>query len=302
MNKIQPDLVHLNEIGMFSLAKSLKKNFDFPIVMHARTVPNRRHKFLINRFTKKSNKYVDCLICITKSVANLYPKVKNKKVIYNPIHLEKVQLDNIPSIDYQSQKMRVLFLANFYKQKGIQETLESAIELKDNSNIEFVVIGSNTKPNAYFRSVIGVTLDILNIYPNYEKRLKSAKRDLGLENLSLLGQIDDISEEIKKCHLLIAPMHLNGTPRSVFEAGVYGIPSILALYNRIDDLVEDGKNGFVIEEKNVAELTDKILLLQQDRTLLESMGKAARSKYRKVCDQTEVTELVNSVYLECLSH
>lgn len=302
IHDIQPDLVHLNEIGMFSLAKALKTKFSFPVVMHARTVPNRRHKFIIRRFTKLANQYVDFLICITKSVANLYPQIKNKEVVYNPIHLDLKQIENTPLIDYRGSKLRVLFLANFYKQKGIQETLESSIELKDNSKIEFVVIGSNTKPNAYFRSMIGATLDILNIYPNYEKRLKSAKRDLGLENLSLLGQIDDISEEIKKCHLLIAPMHLNGTPRSVFETGVFGIPSILALYHRIDDLVEDGVNGFVIKEKNVAELTSKVLLLQADRVLLESMGKAARAKYLKHCNQRVVAEKVNSIYHKCLGH
>ena len=257
---------------------------------------------MIRRFTKLANQYIDSLICITKSVANLYPEIENKEVVYNPIHLDLKQIESTPIIDYRGPRLRVLFLANFYKQKGIQDTLDSAIELKENANIEFVIIGSNTKPNRYFRSMIGATLDLLDIYPNYEKRLKLAKRDLALENLSLLGQVDDISEEIKKCHLLIAPMHLNGTPRSVFEAGVYGLPSILSLYHRIDDLVEDGVNGYVINEKSVAELTSKILLFHDDRILLESMGKAARAKYLKVCNQRVVAEKVNSIYHKCSAH
>jgi glycosyltransferase involved in cell wall biosynthesis len=194
--------------------------------------------------------------------------------------------------------MKVLFLANFYKQKGVEETLDAAIQLKDDSNIEFIIVGSNTRSDKFFNSILGIILDAMNLYPNYEKRLNTGKKKHAITNLILKGQIEDIKDEIIKCHLLIAPMHLNGTPRSVFEAGVYGIPSILSLFHKINDLVEDGVNGFVIQEKNVSELVDKILLLEQDRTLLASMGEAARIKFSEVCNQKVVADQINSIYLK----
>lgn len=298
VNQVQPDLIHLNEIGMFSLAKALKKEFNIPIVMHARTVPNRKQSYYLNWFSKMTNAYVDHLICISNSVANLYPNIKHKSVIYNPLHIDTEEVDHLPSIDYHAKKMKVLFLANFYKQKGVQETLEAAIQLKDNPNIEFIIVGSNTRSDKFFNSILGVILDATNLYPNYEKRFNTSKKKYAIENLILKGQIEDIKDEIKNCHLLIAPMHLNGTPRSVFEAGVYGIPSILSLYHKIDDLVEDGVNGFLIQEKSVSELVKKILLLEQDRTLLESMGEAAKVKFIKVCNQKFVADQINSIYLK----
>ena len=302
VNKIQPDLIHLNEIGMFSLARALKREFKIPIVMHARTVPNRKHGYYLRRFTKMANAYIDHLVCISNSVANLYPNIPHKSVIYNPLHLDKMDAENLPSIDYNAQKMKVLFLANFYKQKGVQETLEAAILLKDNPNIEFIIVGSNTRSERFFKSLFGMVLDIMNLYPNYEERFKSAKRKLGMSNLLLKGQVANIKEELQNCHLLIAPMHLNGTPRSVFEAGVYGIPAILALYHKIDDLVEDGVNGFIISEKNVGELVNKIQILEKDRGLLESMGKSAKEKYTKVCDQKNAAKQVYDVYQKCLNY
>lgn len=301
VNDIQPDLIHFNEIGMFSTAEALKGKFDIPIVMHARTVPNRKYKFFIRRFTKKTIAYVDQMMCITKSVANLYPGIENKRVIYNPLHLDQANVDSLSAINYHAQKLKVLFLANFYRQKGIQETLEAAIIMKDNTNVEFVIIGSNTKSEKYFNSLIGRTLDFLNVYPNYEKRLIEAQKKHQLKNLTLKGQVERIQDEIRQCHLLIAPMHLNGTPRSVFEAGMNGLPSILALHHQIDDLVEHGGNGFIIKEKSVTELVNNILLLEDDRALLESMGKSAREKYLKLCDQQEVANQVNQVYEDCLN-
>jgi glycosyltransferase involved in cell wall biosynthesis len=194
--------------------------------------------------------------------------------------------------------MKVLFLANFYKQKGVEETLDAAIELKDDPNIEFIIVGSNTRSDKFFSSLFGIILDATNLFPNYEKRFNSVKKRLAMSNLVIKGQIKDIKVEVRNCHLLIAPMHLNGTPRSVFEAGIYGIPSILSLYHKIDDLVEDGVNGFVIQEKNVSELVDKILLLEKDRTLLGSMGEAAKIKFSKVCDQEFVANQIISIYFK----
>jgi len=298
VNQVQPDLIHLNEIGMFSLAKALKKEFNIPIVMHARTVPNRKQSFYLNWFTKMANAYIDHLICISNSVANLYPDIKNKSVIYNPLHIDTKDVVNLPTIDYHARKMKVLFLANFYKQKGVEETLDAAIQLKDDPNIEFIIVGSNTRSDKFFSSLFGIILDATNLFPNYEKRFNTVKKRLAMSNLVIKGQIKDIKEEVRNCHLLIAPMHLNGTPRSVFEAGIYGIPSILSLYHKIDDLVEDGVNGFVIQEKNVSELVDKILLLEKDRTLLGSMGEAAKIKFSKVCDQEFVANQIISIYFK----
>lgn len=298
VNQVKPDMIHLNEIGMFSLAKALKRNFNIPIVMHARTVPNRKQSCSLNWFTKMTNLYIDHLICISNSVSNLYPNINHKSVIYNPLHIDSKDLDHLPSIDYYAPKMKVLFLANFYKQKGVQEILEAAIQLKYYPNIEFIIVGSNTRSDKFFNSILGIILDTTNLYPNYEKRFNNVKKKFVMTNLVLKGQITDIKEEIRNCHLLLAPMHLNGTPRSVFEAGVYGIPSILSLYHKIDDLVEDGVNGFIIQEKNVSELIDKIILLEQDRALLESMGRAAANKFSKVCNQKFVADQLNSIYLK----
>lgn len=296
---IKPDIVHLNEIGMFSLAKSLKKRFQIPIVMHARTVPNRKYKYLINRFTNFSNDYIDYLICISKSVYALLPNVKNKIIVYNPVNLSIDEIENNTRINYNSKKLKVLFLANFYRQKGVDEALEAAICLRKNKRIEFVFIGSNTKSDSYFKSIIGRILDIFNFYPNYEVRLESEKVKHKLKNLILKGQIENVHSEIKKCHLLIAPMHLNGTPRSVLEAGVYGIPSILSLHDKIDDLVEDGVNGFVIGEKDIQDLIDKILLLENNRLMLCSMGEAAKFKFKKICDKKLIAKQVSLIYSKC---
>ena len=301
IREIEPDIVHLNEIGMFSLAKRIKRRLHIPVVMHARTVPNRKHKFLLTFFTNQCNKFVDQLICITKSVAHQYPEILHKSVIYNPIQLDESQASQIRTINYDSQVFRVLFLANFYRQKGVDETLKAIIKLRANQNIQFVIIGSNIKSDAFFKSVVGRTLNFLNIYPDYENRIKKAVEKFDLKNITLLGQVRDIKSEIQNCHLLIAPMHLNGTPRSVFEAGIYGIPSILSLYHKIDDLVEHEVNGLVINEKSYKELVEGIVDLERDRSKMQAFGEAAKEKYVNICAQDLAAREMNKVYLKLIA-
>ena len=302
ISEIEPDIVHLNEIGMFSLAKKVKQKLRIPVVMHARTVPNRKYKLLLNLFTNQCNRFVDQLICITKSVAHLYPEILHKSVIYNPVQLDENEANLISAINYNSQVFKVLFLANFYRQKGVEETLKAIIELRANLNIQFVIIGSNIKPQAFFKSLFGRLLNLLNVYPDYENRMRKAIQEYELKNVTLLGQVRDIKSEIQNCHLLIAPMHLNGTPRSVFEAGIYGIPSILALYHKIDDLVEHEVNGLVINEKNYKELVNGIVCLERNRAKLKAYGEAAKEKYIQICAQDLAAREMNEVYLRLLAN
>jgi glycosyltransferase involved in cell wall biosynthesis len=301
IRNIKPDLVHLNEIGTFSLAKRIKQEFDIPVVMHARTVPNRDHQFLIRLFTRKCNVYVDRLICITKSVALQYPKVLRKTVVYNPLHIEQADLKLLREINYKDKVLNVLFLSNFYRQKGVDETIRTIVALKDRTDIHFVLIGSNIRSDSFFNSLPGRILNRLNFYPDYESRIQHAIEKNRLTNVTVKGQVENITKEINDCHLLIAPMHLNGTPRSVFEAGIYGIPSILSLRDQIDDLVENGVNGIVIKERDHEELTEAVVNLASDRELLEKMGQAAKEKFLIFCTQEKAYREISEIYYEIIA-
>jgi glycosyltransferase involved in cell wall biosynthesis len=79
--------------------------------------------------------------------------------------------------------------------------------------------------------------------------------------------------------ILAFPSHLNGPGRAVFEAGMHGIPAVVALRVSVDDVIQDGETGLVVPPRDPARLADAIVRLADDPELRWRLGRAARSRY-----------------------
>ena len=240
--EIKPDIVHLNDIGQLILAKKLKK-FGFKVVMHARVAIDTKYRVLTKYSIHIINKYIDFVFAIDGSVINKLKGVRRMKIVYNPLqpYSQVVKKTNKSSVT------NCLFLANFLKHKGISVLIKTIIQLKENKNIKFYVAGSNVRTKSFYKSSFGKLLHHLQIYPNYEKILKDVKLKYNLDNLVLLGQISDVNTVLSKTDVILLPTFMNEPSRSIFEAGSLGIPSIISLKDRVEDLVEDNYNGIIID-------------------------------------------------------
>lgn len=287
--KHNPDLIHLNEVGMISVAKTIRKKFNIPMVMHCRVVSNSSYPSFNNFAASRVNKYVDHLFCIDGSVFKVMNKVENKTLVYNPV--SSVFNEVLPKV--KSEKFRVLFLSNFLTQKGIGEVIKSAIALKNNSKIQFEVAGSNIKPDEFYNSLKGRILDIFGIYPNWQKRMDQAIQNHQLKNVHLLGQITPTNELFANVDVLLLPIHMNEPSRSVFEAGAYGVPSIITLHDKVEDIVEHEKTGIIVKFGDQKGLESNIKALSEAPDFVKTMGDACVKKFRV---NHNVVDIANSVF------
>ncbi len=81
--------------------------------------------------------------------------------------------------------------------------------------------------------------------------------------------------------ILVFPSHLDGPGRSVFEAGARGIPAVVALRHRIEDVVVDGETGLIVPERDPPALAEAIVRLADDAALRRRLGQQARTRYRR---------------------
>ena len=63
----------------------------------------------------------------------------------------------------------------------------------------------------------------------------------------------------------------------LLEALACGIPCVASRAGGITDIVQDGKNGFLVEPKDPGALADKITRLIQDKDLQRKMAEYGRS-------------------------
>jgi glycosyltransferase involved in cell wall biosynthesis len=69
-----------------------------------------------------------------------------------------------------------------------------------------------------------------------------------------------------------------GTPVGILEAGATGLPVVATRHGGIPDVVVEGETGFLVEERHVGEMADRMLTLASSPTLAAHMGERARAR------------------------
>jgi glycosyltransferase involved in cell wall biosynthesis len=91
-----------------------------------------------------------------------------------------------------------------------------------------------------------------------------------------------ILEEMRGHDVLLFPSLFEGFGLVVTEALSQGLPVITTAHTCGPDVIQDGVEGFLVPVSNAEAITEKLELLDRDRSLLEAMRVAARNKARKL--------------------
>ena len=295
---IEPDLIHLNELSLTPLAYRLKRR-NYKLIMHARIVLDSNKKLLNWIIVYLLNKFSDHIFCIDGSVLGPLKSIKHTSIVYNSYQFDSKELERKEKLN---EKFVVLFLANLISHKGIFDLIDASILLKQNINIEIWICGVNSRNDKFYKSPKGKLLSKLNIVPNNMERIQVVIDTHKLENIKMLGHVSNIKEIISESSVLIFPSYMNGPPRSVFEAGVFGVPSIISLKDKVEDVVEDNVNGLIIDEHSPGQIAAAILKLYNDKDLCVQLGRNACQKYTELNNPMINIKKVEAVYQSLLKH
>ena len=156
-----------------------------------------------------------------------------------------------------NNKIKILFIGEINQRKGIKQILEAAKILSD-QNFEFNLIGMG-----------------MSNYPELYKPYKEYVNFLGLVSFeTLLGQL-------KSSDVFIFPSLGEGFGLVLLEALSSGLPVICSRNCAGPDLIEDGKNGFLIDAGDTIALVDKLLWFESNRDKLPEMSQYARKSSSK---------------------
>ncbi len=202
-------------------------------------------------------------------------------ITHTESHLRKIQSDfkiptknftiiphgiiEIPDLNNQYKKEnQIVFLGRYESRKGI-DILLNAIPLvcKKIPNVIFKLIGGD--PNSNYE------LDFRNKFPQYVNT-----------NVFFLGikERDFINKTLAESSILVAPSRYESFGLIFVEAMQFGLPVIACNVGGATDIVSNGLDGFLIENFSYEELTDKIVLLLNDKDLMITMGGNAKNKFK----------------------
>jgi glycosyltransferase involved in cell wall biosynthesis len=106
-----------------------------------------------------------------------------------------------------------------------------------------------------------------------------------------LGTSDNVAEHLHRADCVVLPSYREGTPKTLLEAAACGKPLITTDVPGCRETVEHGRNGYLCQVRDAADLAAKLLLMAQlPPQRLAVMGEASRELAAEKFDEKLVLQ------------
>lgn len=183
----------------------------------------------------------------------------------------------------KDEKLQLLFLSNYFPEKGLMTLLEAINLLKEK------------KPEI-----------ILNTYgslqnKNEEARCRKYVKENGLKKyVNIHGPVYDKEKHkvFENADIFIFPSYFREEcfPVTILEAMNAKLPVIATRIGAIPEMVEDGENGLLIDPLDPAQLAQKIDFLSKNKALRIKLGQNAFNHFGKTFSYSVFEHKMSLIY------
>ncbi len=181
-----------------------------------------------------------------------------------PVYIETTVVDDtlVSGIDQAflekkytglKDEIRLLFLARVEREKGIYEAIDAFAHLS----------------KAYPKLSLIIAGDGFELQPAQEY-VKSKC----IERIFFIGKV--IGEAKRRAflesHIYLFPSYTEGLPNSVLEAMAFGLPILATRVGGLNDILQDGRTGYFIHQRDSQDIAQKIELLLNDLKLTSAIA------------------------------
>jgi glycosyltransferase involved in cell wall biosynthesis len=276
------DLIHINDVPILGAGLVAKWLLGRPLVVHVRSV--QQHSPLLRR--------ADAVIAIDETVRASLPASVPVQVIHNGF----TPAPSAPRLtSLHAGSLRVGMVGTLLALKGVFEFLEAArLVLAQGANVDFVLVGSNTRKLHGFKEKVLRTLGFAQDVEAGVERFVAA-HGLG-ERVHRVEFVAEVSSVYESLDVVCFPSHLDAIGRPVIEAAWHSLPSIAALSEPRADTFIPFETGLQVPARDPRALAQAILELERNRQEVKRMGAAARRLAERNFDSRRNAARVLEVY------
>jgi glycosyltransferase involved in cell wall biosynthesis len=130
-----------------------------------------------------------------------------------------------------------------------------------------------------------------------QKQLEEQTHKLGLaRQVHFLGVRTDIPDVLGAMDVFALSSDYEGNPLSVMEAMAAGLSVVATAAGGVPNLLENGKEGFVVKPGSVQDLSNAMSLLLGNGELRQSLGRAAARRARENFDVSAMVQAYEEMY------
>lgn len=197
----------------------------------------------------------EVVFCPSRFVEESIPEEqrRNKICIRAEFGSPRVSLSPLRAMSDAGAPLRVLFAGSMTQRKGLAD-LFAAMRLLDRKDVRLVVMGSPVAPLAFYQGQ----------YSQFEYQATRPHHE--------------VLELMQKCDVLVLPSLVEGRALVQQEAMACGLPLVVTPNAGGEDLIEEGRTGFIVPIRSPEAIAGKLAWFADHRGALPAMREAAQRK------------------------
>ncbi len=229
----------------------------------------------------------DCLIAISKYNHDHLLRFGGdpEKIVYHPVGIDCRRFGYAPPNRNGRQSIRLLSVARLVEEKGLEFGIRA---------LRMLMMERAAEPIHY---------DIIGEGPLHQ-RLQQLIGELGMESrVRLLGvkSQDEVIRELRQADILLAPSLAEALPVSLMEAHAVGLPVVATRVGSVDQIVEQGRSGFLVPPGDVAALCRRLTELVQHPQRRAEMGRCGRRHVEQHYEIDRLNDRLVNIYEDLLA-
>lgn len=287
------DIVHTHIAKAGVLGRIAAKLAGVPVIIHGIhgiTFPRTIHpvkQFLFRNIERFCGLFTDCFIPVGEDMKQKYidagiGQPERYKTIYSGMELDRFKraADNSrekinklkTEFGIKEDEIVIGNVSKIQKRKGYKYYLQVIAKITgEYDNVKFLIVGSGP----------------------HEDVIRSRVKEMGLtDSVIFTGFRKDVEDVFSIFDIKVLTSLWEGLPRVIIQAAAVGKPIVTFDVDGAWEIVEEGKNGFIVPMKDVDMMAEKIRLLIDDQELRQEMGRYSRDK---VGDQWSVENMVKEI-------
>jgi colanic acid/amylovoran biosynthesis glycosyltransferase len=261
-----PDIIHFSFSGIAAnFSDVFKVEIDVPIFISCRGSAEKIRPLIDSSraselgYVLEMATRIHCVSNDMKNTISNYAKI-NDKVFINFPSIDIGQFKYSQRILNPQDRIRIVSTGRLHYQKGYVYALNAIRILLDRGfDIEYSICGGGPE----------------------EGLLKYMIQELNLQDsVKLMGKVSssEVAEHLIRADLFLLPSIYEGIANAAIEAMASGVPIISTTCGGMEELIDNGKNGFLVRRFSADEIARAIESLIQDPLETRRMSVEARRK------------------------
>jgi len=261
--------------------------YDVPVLMTKRKFNPKylRYTLFSNLMLKTASLFLPVSKDLAEKLIQLGAPADKVKVFHRGIVIPEKLKEKKRGIN---DPLKVMMIGRFVEKKGFEYGIEAIAKANEQGrNVSALIIGNG--PLKF----------------KYESIIKSFSIHNKIKILNNMPQ-SEVFEKIEESDVIMVPsiVAANGDTEGITnvlkEGCARGLVALISDHGGNPEIVEEGTTGFIVPERDIESLKEKLMQLHDNPEMVLKMGKAAAEKMKKELDIRKTNEILEKHYDEVI--